>query len=100
MRRLSSVFAFATLAAALLVPTTTYAQQSVNFYIGGFAPSVDTHSHDENVISNNLDFLAFNVNDFNGVTYAGKYLLGVGKWLDAGLGVGYSSRPCRACTPT
>src|SRR5436190_20404163 len=89
MRRLSSVFAFATLSAALLVPTTTYAQQSVNFYIGGFAPSVGTHSHDENVISNNLDFLAFNVNDFNGVTYGGEYLVGVGEWLDAGLGVGY-----------
>jgi outer membrane protein W len=36
--------------------------------------------------------LTFNVKDFNGVHVGGEWLVGLGNWLDAGVGVGYYAR--------
>jgi hypothetical protein len=38
---------------------------------------------------NNADFLAFNIHDFNSITAGAEYLVGLGDYLDAGLGVGF-----------
>src|SRR5262245_20439482 len=63
MRRLLVPSAL-TLAFALLVPVAGYAQQSVNFSIGGFVPKgEDSRTHGD-VLVNNLDFLAFDLGDF------------------------------------
>jgi hypothetical protein len=77
---------------AVMTPALASAQQSVNFTIGGFVPrGVDSRdSHD--VLVNNLDFLAFNIKDFNGVTFGGEWLAGLGDMFEAGLGVGYYQR--------
>jgi hypothetical protein len=76
----------------MLVPTTASAQQSINFTIGGFAPrAVDARSQDD-VLVNNLDFLAFNIKDFNGATFGGEWLTGLGDKFEAGLGLGYYQR--------
>ena len=41
----------------------------------------------------NADFLGFDINDFNGVTFGGEYLVGLGDFFDAGLGIGYYRNP-------
>jgi opacity protein-like surface antigen len=43
----------------------------------------------EDTILANLDDLAFEVNDFNNVTFGGEYLFGINDYLEAGVGVGY-----------
>jgi hypothetical protein len=84
-------------AAALMVvgifgAPSASAQQQVSFAIGGFNPrSVDSRPADD-VLVNDLDFLAFNVSDFNGFIFSGEYLTALGDHFDAGLGVGYYSR--------
>jgi opacity protein-like surface antigen len=78
--------------AGLLAPATSYAQQSLNLSLGGFVPDkFDRRGHDD-VLRNNTDFLAFNINDFNNVTVGAEYLVGLGDYLDAGLGVGLYQR--------
>ena len=39
--------------------------------------------------SNNLDFLAFDIKDFNGATFGAEWLVGLGNNFEAGLGVGF-----------
>lgn len=97
MRRLPFALAAAVLAGIVLAPATSYAQQSLSFYVGGFVPRgedsrVRTNGTSDDVLVNNLDFLAFNIKDFNGATAGAEYLVGVGDWLEAGLGVGIYSR--------
>ena len=81
------------LVACLIAPSTAHAQQSLSFYFGGFAPSgEDGRAHNtgqsDDVLVNNLSFLAFDINDFHGGTAGAEYVVGLGEWLDAGLGVG------------
>jgi outer membrane protein W len=92
MRRLTTA-GFATLVILGFVGTpVASAQQQVSFSIGGFSPrSVDARTNDD-VLVNNLDFLAFNVSDFSGPIVSGEYLTALGNYFDAGLGVGYYQR--------
>jgi hypothetical protein len=77
---------------AVMTPAMASAQQSVNFTIGGFVPrSVDSRDSND-VLVNNLDFLAFNIKDFNGVTVGGEWLTALGDKFEAGLGVSYYQR--------
>ena len=88
MRRLIVVTSVLLLT-GLLAPATSYAQQSLNLYVGGFVPDdYGSRSHDD-VLRNNADFLAFNIHDFNSITAGAEYLVGLGDYLDAGLGVGF-----------
>ena len=91
MRRLSIVLGLVALVSAV-APATSSAQQSVNFYLGGFVPRGEDARDRNDVLRNNLDFLSFNIKDFNGATAGGEYLVGLGDWLDAGLGVGIYKR--------
>lgn len=92
MRRLSIATAVFALA-GLLAPTSSYAQQSINLYVGGFVPKAEQNRDRQDVLWNNLDFLAFNIRDFHGATAGAEYVVGLGEFLDAGLGVGvYSKR--------
>ena len=68
------------------------AQQSFNFYIGGFVPRPEDARKADDVLVNNLDFLVFNIKDFNGPTFGGEYLAGIGDHLEAGLGIGFQTR--------
>jgi outer membrane protein W len=78
--------------AVVMAPTVASAQQSINFTIGGFVPrGVDGRSADD-VLVNNLNFLAFDIKDFKGATFGGEWLTGLGDHLEAGLGVSYYQR--------
>lgn len=91
MRRLTVATAVFVLA-GLLAPATSYAQQSLNFYVGGFVPKGEDARDRQDVIWNNLDFLAFDIKDFNGGTAGVEYLVGLNEFIDAGLGVGIYKR--------
>jgi outer membrane protein W len=94
MRRLLPFFVVAVIA----VPAVASAQQWVNINVGGFVPrsadargdTVNGQSND--VLVNNMNFLAFNIKDFNGPTIGGEYLVGLGNWFEGGLGIGLYSR--------
>jgi outer membrane protein W len=91
MRRLTVVTALFVLA-GLVAPASSYAQQSLNFYIGGFVPTGEDGRDRQDVLWNNLDFLAFDIKDFNGATVGADYLVGLNEFVDAGLGVGLYRR--------
>lgn len=95
MRRLLT-FAGIVLAGTLALPTTGYAQQSVNFYVGGFVPRALENRDFDDVLLNNYDFLDFVPGDFNGATVGAEWLVGLGEHFDAGLGVGFYSKTARS----
>jgi hypothetical protein len=96
MRRLRQALGCLVVCVGLLAPSTSYAQQSLNFSFGGFVPKGERSRDDNDVLVNNLccieNPLAFNVGDFNGGTIGAEYLVGLGEFFDAGLGVGYYKR--------
>jgi outer membrane protein W len=76
----------------LLASPAASAQSSFNFYVGGFTPRPETSRTPNDVLVKNLDFLVFDIKDFNGPTFGGEYLVGMLDKLEAGLGVGYQSK--------
>ena len=77
------------------IPEASAQQQSVNFFLGGFVPrNFDERATDDVLFQN--DFLDFNMEDFNGATVGAEWLVGLGDWFDAGIGVGIYRRT----TPT
>ncbi len=91
MRRLPFATALFVLA-GFLAPTSSYAQQSLSFYAGGFVPKAEQNRDRQDVLWNNLDFLSFNTNDFSGGTAGAEYIVNLNDYLEAGLGVGVYSR--------
>jgi hypothetical protein len=86
------------LGAILLAPSPGYAQQTLNISIGGFVPNSygartrDDAGLSEDVLRSDLYFLAFDLHDFSRFQINGEYLVGLGNFLEAGLGVGYDER--------
>jgi hypothetical protein len=91
MRRFARLATIAVMAVGL-VPRVAAAQQSVNFSIGGFVPRGEDARSRDDVLVNNLDFLAFNIKDFSGPSINGEWLTGLGNNFEAGLGVGFYQR--------
>ena len=92
MRRLSFATIVLVLFTGMLLPASSYAQQSLTLYVGGFVPKGEDARDKQDVLWNNLDFLAFNIKDFNGGTAGAEYLVGLGENFEGGLGVGIYSR--------
>src|SRR4029077_18063283 len=65
------------------------AQQSINFSVGGFNPRGEGGRSSQDILVNNLDFLAFNIKDFNAATVGAEWLAGLGHNFEAGLGLGF-----------
>ena len=98
MRRLLFTAAFAATIGLFAAPSAS-AQQSFNFYIGGFIPHGEQFGDGhisgrtpDDVLTNNADFLVFNLHDFHNVTLGGEWLIGLTDNFEAGLGVGYFQR--------
>jgi hypothetical protein len=92
MRRTLTVLAFALVSAA----TPAAAQQSVNFYFGAFTPAREdarsrSDGRSDDVLVNNLNVFAFDINDFDSVTFGGEWLVALGTHAEAGLGLGLYS---------
>jgi len=91
----------------ILVPATAGAQirqvgtsssvgnSTVNFNIGYIGLKSIESRVDDDVLLNNLQSLhplLFEIEDFNGATFGGEYLFGIGSHFEAGVGVGFAQR--------
>lgn len=73
--------------------TPTLAQDSVvGVNVGGFLLKGEDGRSRDDVLSDNLSFLTFDVADFNGVVVGGDYLISLGAFVEAGVGVGFYQR--------
>lgn len=73
-------------------PPVASAQQSLNLSIGGFVPRGLDGRPNNDVLVNDLDFLIFELKDFDGPAVGADWLIGFGNYLEGGLGVGWYSR--------
>jgi hypothetical protein len=99
MRRLVtslSAFTVALLVTGVIATPAASAQQSINLFVGGFVPRGIDGRPDDDVLVNNRDFLIFDIKDFNGPTFGGEWLVGLGNNIEAGLGVGFYTRTAPA----
>jgi hypothetical protein len=92
MRRLMTLI----VAALFAAPLTASAQQSLSVALGGFSPRAEDGRDPNDVLVNDRDFLAFNVQDLNGFSIAGEYLIAIGDKFDAGAGIGFYQRSTSA----
>jgi len=101
MRRLTTAIVSA-LGLALFVPATASAQQQVNFLLGGFTPrSLDGRPGDDVLVADSAgqyglatfdQASGINVSEFNGFTFGGEYVVGLGPMFEGELGVGYYAK--------
>ena len=91
MRRFVS-FVLGALVVGILSAPPASAQQSLNLYVGGFTPRAFDARDRNDVLVNNLNFLAFNIKDFNSAALGGEWLVGLGDVLEGGLGIGFQTR--------
>lgn len=89
---------------ALLAPAAAEAQisrvssnaselhQAVGITVGGFFPRGEGSRVGDDVLLADLDSLAFDVKDFNGGTISGEWIVGLGDFLEAGVGAGFYQR--------
>jgi outer membrane protein W len=89
-------------AAALSAPATADAQitrvssgdfrQAFGVNIGWFGLRGEDARVADDVLLADLDFLAFDIKDFNSGTIGAEWLIGVSEYLEAGVGVGFQRR--------
>ena len=90
-RRRATVAGVLLLVAATLAPAPAAAQVDsvVTFNAGYFALRAEDARGENDVLWRNLDYLYFELDDFNGFTFGGDYALGLGPYFEAGVGLGY-----------
>jgi hypothetical protein len=85
-------------AAAVIAVTLTSAgtasaqQQSLNFSLGYFAVRGEDARVDGDALVENRNLYLFDFNDFNSASLGFEYLVGFGEFLEAGGGLGFTSR--------
>ena len=100
-RRLLSAIAVMFVSGLLVVPDAS-AQQSVNFYLGGFTPRALDARPDEDVLVQNGAFFStlnrdrgIDIGEFNNVTVGGEWLFGMTRNVEGGLGLGFYQKSVR-----
>lgn len=80
--------------AFVAAPTSAQAQVDnlIGGTFGGFLLRGEDGRADDDVLNQRLTYLAFDISDFNGVIFGGEYLVGIGDWIEAGVGVSYYQR--------
>src|SRR5438552_3954313 len=101
MRRLLLSLCIMAIVCGFISPAPASAQQSMNFWLGGFVPRGEdararSGSRSDDVLVNNLNFLAFNLKDFAGATVGAEWVTELGDRFDAGLGLGFYRRTVRS----
>ncbi len=74
----------------LITALPAAAQQTLNFTIGAFTLRATDARVEGDVLNENLNFLAFDTDDFNSVTVGGEWLVPLGNYFEGGVGVGFS----------
>lgn len=67
-------------------------RQAVSLNLGYFAAAPEDARGAGDVLSQNLNFLLFDLKDFNGAAVGGDWLVELGDFLEAGVGIGYHKR--------
>ena len=75
--------------AVSLWPQSARAQQSLVLNVGHFALRGADARVEDDVLFENLNVFAFDLDDFDNGTLGGEWLVGLGEYFDAGFGVGY-----------
>jgi hypothetical protein len=78
------------LAAGGMMPA--HADTVIGGSVGYFALKAEDGRANDDVLVRNLDFLSFDVDDFNNAAVGGEFLLGLGNFVEAGVGVGFYQR--------
>jgi opacity protein-like surface antigen len=79
--------------ALAFAPATASAQdQSIGINAGGFFPRGETSRVGGDTIFENLFDWGFDINDFRGGTIGGDYNVGIGDFLEAGVGINFYQR--------
>jgi len=99
MRRTLCVVVLTLGVAAAAVPASAQSGSSFSIYMGGFTPApLDARGSDDVIFQNNAFLSTFNrqrgidINQFNGFTIGGEYLIALGRNFEGGLGVGWYQR--------
>jgi hypothetical protein len=80
------------LTVSLLTADAAFAQQSLNFSIGLFAVRGEDARTEGDALVANRDIYLFDFKDFNSASLGAEYLVAIGEFLEAGAGVGFTSR--------
>jgi hypothetical protein len=80
------------LACATVAATTqpAFAQQTLNFSLGYFTVRGEDARVEGDVLTENRSLLAFDVDDFNGASVGGEWLVPLGQYFEGGAGVSFS----------
>lgn len=89
-RMLVSLGAIGLLSGFIATPPAA-AQQSVDFYLGGFVPHDYSNRGNDDVLFQNGSTFIYDFHQFRNVTVGAEYLVGLGDYFDAGLGAGFYS---------
>lgn len=86
--------AIALLAAAAVLASAwpASAQQTLNVSLGYFTVRGEDARVERDVLNENRNVLAFDIGDFNGPAIGGEWLVPLGRYFEAGAGVGFSRR--------
>jgi outer membrane protein W len=79
-------------AAILTCARPAHAQQTVNFTLGYFHPLGHESRGPDDVLNINHSFLAFDLDEFGGASLGGEWLVGLGRFFEAGAGVSYTGQ--------
>ncbi len=103
-------YAIGLAAVVLLVPASAFAQitrvsssehrQAIGVTLGGFFPKAEDGRVEGDVMVRDLEDLVFEINDFNGFSFSGEWLLTMGNFLEAGVGAATTSAPHPASIAT
>ena len=99
MRRLFVPLSAAALVLGFIAAPTASAQQSVNFYLGGFTPrALDARPDADVLVQNGVSLSTLNrtrgidIGEFNSVTIGGEWLFAMTRNIEGGLGIGFYQR--------
>jgi hypothetical protein len=79
-------------AALFMCAPVANAQQTLNFTLGYFTPLALDARDDDDVLLENSTFLLFDPDEFNGASVGGEWLFPLGRIVEGGIGVSYSSQ--------
>jgi hypothetical protein len=99
MRRLLVCLSAVVIVSGFIAVPAASAQQSINFYIGGFSPRSFDGRPDDDVIVQNASFLStlnrargIDIGEFKHVTVGAEWLVDIGDFAEGSLGIGYYQR--------
>lgn len=89
---LRSIVWGAVVAGVLALPPSASADQLFGVQVGYFAVRGEDARVNGDVLNENRNFFAFRIPDFNNAAVNGEWLVGIGDYFEAGVGVGYYRR--------